>query len=200
MIASYYAGRMLLKSKRELDMALQIESVDKGSNAEAAGLLVGDIIISVNDRKVDAVSELVESIFSAGKGTVNFMRSGVQMNIDVTAGKLGCWMVPVNEPDYSVGSMADNQDKQPLIGEWKFSTRYGMNQVISTVSMLLGWLMVFSGAAYLLIKGGDSAMAALMLSAFGLAVVQLSQISRAITDTADHTREAMNLLAAQNRK
>ncbi len=78
----------------QLDMAYadggaRVESVTSGSGAEDAGLDVGDVIISVNDRSIDDATELVVSIRSYAPGEsikIGFTRDGQDRSVKLVLG------------------------------------------------------------------------------------------------------------------
>jgi putative serine protease PepD len=78
----------------QLDMAYadggaRVETVTSGSGADAAGLRIGDVIISVNDRSIDDATELVVSIRSYAPGEtikIGFSRDGQDRSVDLVLG------------------------------------------------------------------------------------------------------------------
>lgn len=68
-----------------------VSEVVKGSPADKAGLKRGDVIIKVDDTKIESSGDLQDAIRSKKAGTkvtLTIIRDGNQMNIDVTLGKL----------------------------------------------------------------------------------------------------------------
>lgn len=63
-----------------------IQKVDEGSAAQKAGLMSGDTIISINDRKMETVSDVQRTVVTAGGQTLHFIMSRNNSNfaIDVT--------------------------------------------------------------------------------------------------------------------
>ena len=74
----------------EVDSGALISRVVPGSAAEKAGLLVDDIIIKINDKKIDSSRELMNAIGLKGSGeevNVEFVRSGRTQFVVATLGQ-----------------------------------------------------------------------------------------------------------------
>ena len=75
--------------KAYADGGARVESVTSGSGADDAGLVVGDVIISVNDRSIDDATELVVSIRSYAPGEsikIGFTRDGQDRSVKLVLG------------------------------------------------------------------------------------------------------------------
>jgi serine protease Do/serine protease DegQ len=74
----------------EVESGALISTIEPGSAAEDAGLLVDDIIIGVNDRKIDSSRELMNAIGLKGSGeqvNIEFVRGGKKQNVVATLGQ-----------------------------------------------------------------------------------------------------------------
>ena len=110
-IASPYIGISVLDVSEEMKLygipaGIAIQSVAEGSPAEAAGLKVGDVIISVNDAAMDS-NALVDFIGSSNIGdelTISIYRQGESLTITITVG----------EPIQSALAKEENQQAQTI--------------------------------------------------------------------------------------
>jgi putative serine protease PepD len=67
----------------------RVESVTRGGGADTAGLRVGDVIVTINDRSIDDATELVVSIRSYAPGEsvkVGYERDGQERSTDLVLG------------------------------------------------------------------------------------------------------------------
>jgi serine protease Do/serine protease DegQ len=74
----------------EVESGALISTIEPGSAAEDAGLLVDDIITGVNDRKIDNSRELMNAIGLKGSGEeviIEFVRGGKKHSVVATLGQ-----------------------------------------------------------------------------------------------------------------
>jgi Do/DeqQ family serine protease len=74
----------------EVESGALISTIEPGSAAEDAGLLVDDIIVGVNDKKIDSSRELMNAIGLKGSGeevNIEFVRGGKRQNVVATLGQ-----------------------------------------------------------------------------------------------------------------
>ncbi len=74
----------------EVDSGALVSAIEPGSAAEAAGLHVDDIIVRVNDKKIDNSRELANAIGLKGSGEIvdiEFVREGRSRKIQATLGQ-----------------------------------------------------------------------------------------------------------------
>ena len=74
----------------EVDSGALVSAIEPGSAAEAAGLQVDDIIVRVNDKKIDDSRELVNAIGLKGSGEIvdiEFVREGRSRKVKATLGQ-----------------------------------------------------------------------------------------------------------------
>jgi hypothetical protein len=88
--------------------------------------------------------------------------------------------------------------------EHVFASRYEVGIALAVFTEVMGWLLVIGSAVAALplafLYGPLFAVYALLFFPVGLGFMQMAYITKATMETADHTREVMNLLAAQSRK
>ncbi|MCH8500171.1 MAG: hypothetical protein LAT63_16990 [Marinobacter sp.] len=87
------------------------------------------------------------------------------------------------------------------VTEHSFNSRYEVGIGLTILTEVVGWLVVVSALIAifpLMIKYGPLvAIGAAAGAVTGLSLVLFANVTRAIIDNADHTREVMNLLATQ---
>ena len=74
----------------EVESGALVSRVMPGSAAEEAGLLVDDIIVRINDKKIDSSRELMNAIGLKGSGEaidIEFVREGKTQNVVATLGQ-----------------------------------------------------------------------------------------------------------------
>lgn len=74
----------------EVESGALVSSIEPGSAAEEAGLLVDDIIVRVNDKKIDNSRELANAIGLKGSGEdvdIEFVRGGATNKVTATLGQ-----------------------------------------------------------------------------------------------------------------
>jgi len=74
----------------EVDSGALVSTIEPGSAAEQAGLLVDDIIVKVDDKKIDNSRELANAIGLKGSGeqvSIEFVRDGKSQNVSATLGQ-----------------------------------------------------------------------------------------------------------------
>ncbi|MBE0508122.1 MAG: PDZ domain-containing protein [Marinospirillum sp.] len=170
--------------------ALQVEHVESGSPAEQAGIQLGDIIISVNDQHPETVDELIAIGKSKKVFNLVIFADGKEKTVTVEGERLGCKLARTAAP---VGSSAGSGSSANRSSGVQFESQYKVNQALTTLTSIIGWLVFGGGLAASVILLLDNqfgmGLSAGIIAVLGLALIQISQISRAITDTADYTRE-----------
>jgi Do/DeqQ family serine protease len=74
----------------EVESGALVSAIEPGSAAEEAGLLVDDIIVKVNDKKIDNSRELANAIGLKGSGDtidIEFVRDGRKRTVNATLGQ-----------------------------------------------------------------------------------------------------------------
>ncbi len=74
----------------EVDSGALVSAIEPGSAAETAGLHVDDIIVRVNDKKIDNSRELANAIGLKGSGEIidiEFVRDGMNLRVRATLGQ-----------------------------------------------------------------------------------------------------------------
>jgi len=74
----------------EVDSGALVSDIEPGSAAEEAGLKVDDIIVSINERKIDSSRELANAIGLKGSGEavdIEFVRDGRRQTVQATLGQ-----------------------------------------------------------------------------------------------------------------
>jgi S1-C subfamily serine protease len=72
------------------DHGLVVMTVTAGSPASAAGILVGDVLVGVDDRPLESVDELLDVLLAAGAGgqvTIRLLRGGTLTNVPIRLGE-----------------------------------------------------------------------------------------------------------------
>lgn len=117
-----------------------------------------------------------------------------------------CWLLvlrPVRAHTQESAPVIHN-DSQPAMVEHEFTSRYEVGIALAIFTEVMGWLLVIGSAVAALplafLYGPLFAVYALLFFPVGLGFMQMAYITKATMETADHTREVMNLLAAQSRK
>lgn len=86
------------------------------------------------------------------------------------------------------------------------STEYGVARGVSTFISFVGWLFVIAGVLFF-VSGTSSTVPASMffqvgmgigLVAGGLLLVMGAQVTKAVVDTADHSREMLTIMRGEN--
>jgi len=176
-----------------MDMAFFVKNVASGSVAEAAGLLDGDIILRTDGLELQSVQELTDHMQENGVAKLEYVRGDDLHQVKVEGIKLGLTLIP---GEYLAS--ADQCAALSRFRPWKtkdhqYQTRYSLNRLASGISFFAGLAVVIWGVSVLFV--GDELAQAATLTVSGLAIMQISQIGKAVTDTADHTREIMNILS-----
>lgn len=170
-------------------MAYLIKKVEPGSAAEQAGLQKNDIIISADDKEVSEQWRVSEIMERNGKASLVYVRDGIIHTISVSGQALG---VSIVYGEYTLDTEDTPKGFQPSKTPF---TQYGTSKAVSTLGVVLGWLVILAGIVVLPVQGISGIWSSITLILTGFAIIQVSQISRAITDTADHAREIMVLLS-----
>lgn len=175
--------------------ALQVEHVESGSPAELAGIQLGDIIISVNDQHPETVDELIAIGKSEKVFNLMIFSNGKEKMVTVEGERLGCKLARTATPVSCSVAVRNTGNTETGI---HFESEYKANQIISTITSIIGWLVfgggLFAAAIFLQREQTTLALFSGIATISGLALIQVSQISRAITDTADYSRETYRLL------
>jgi serine protease Do len=69
------------------DRGVLVANVEPGSPAEAAGIVVGDVIVEARGMRVDSASDVLAAIADAKKGqsvTIELVRAGSQRSVQAT--------------------------------------------------------------------------------------------------------------------
>lgn len=194
------------KLNGEISMALQIESIATDSPAAQARLQIGDILLNIGDIELISVDQLIDILSNATAKSplsLRYYRNGTTSQVDLTEPQLGAGLEPINAPI----SVTKNTTVKVAVKtiDWQFKTRYSASNTISGITGILGWLTLIGGVVLCFIAFANSGdlsgvISSLFISVAGLAVIQLSQLTRAVTDSADHSREIMNMVALQFNK
>lgn len=181
---------------------LKVLSIHKGTQAEKLGIKVGDLVVSYNGKLVSSNTDLSSVISEAKEAAVESVilvvsRKGQEMSLQVTLETLGFVCDEVSEKVAPPPSKATGSN---------FKTSYGAARSTSTAITFIGWAMVFIGviATFIAIVAGlDSEHGGLALlgvlpglgiAVSGLLLVVAAQVTLAIVDNADHTREILKVL------
>jgi serine protease DegQ len=79
-----------LAQQLDQEIGLMLVSVEPGSPAEKSGLLLGDILVGLNDYTVETIDELLMLLSGERVGTeavVRIVRGGQLMDVAVTVGE-----------------------------------------------------------------------------------------------------------------
>ncbi|OIQ23366.1 DegQ family serine endoprotease [uncultured Vibrio sp.] len=98
-----------------------VSQVVPGSAADTAGLLAGDIITTINDKKIDTFSELRAKVATLGAGkdlTIGVVRDGQKMSFDVTLGEQTTSKTPADKlhPGLSGAELTNTTDNDAIEG------------------------------------------------------------------------------------
>lgn len=170
--------------------SLQVEHVEEGSPAEKAGIGLGDIITAVNGKHPESVDELIAIGKAENAFHLVIFSGGKEKKVVIEGERLGCKLTPTATP---VGSSAGSGSSANWSSGAQFESQYKVNQALTTLTSIIGWLVFGGGLAasviLLLDNQAGMGLSAGIIAVSGLALIQISQISRAITDTADYSRE-----------
>lgn len=184
---------------------LKVLSIQKGTQAEKLGIKVGDLIVSYNGKLVSSNADLSSVISEAKETAVESVilvvsRKDQEMSLQVSLEALGMVCDEVSDT-------VDAPSNKATVNSYK--TNYGTARSTSTAITFIGWAMVFIGAIatfIAIVSGLDSEHGGLallgVLPGFGIAVSGLllivaAQVTLAIVDNADHTREILKILNKQ---
>lgn|SRR5690554_2583761 len=172
-------------------MALLIREIEAGSVFEET-FKVQDIILTINDE--DATDEdLLKSALKLGDVNLGFVREGKLQYAQIGGSEIKVVLIP--------GEYQQVQAELPegfvpfKVAKWSFKSQYSFSKMVSGLGVILGWLTIFVGIVFLFISKQSGLFSSAGIILAGMGIIQVAQISRALTDTADHTREMMNFLA-----
>ena len=150
-----------------------VAEVTEGSPASDAGLIVGDVILSFDDHKVDQSSDLPPLVANTSVGTVStveLMRNRERISLEVT--------IREHADDRKTGERQE-QDKDPILGmtaiplDEKQKTALGVEN-----GVLLGEVNPNSPAALAGLIKGD-----VLVSFNQVSVASIAQLRQLVTDT-----------------
>ncbi len=102
------------------DFGLQVTSVESGSNADVAGILVGDVITAVGDarvRTIDGLRDVLQTTVPGTQQTISFIRGGASWVSVVRFGGGDLAAVSVEAPRTSGGDRSGGQgDSRGFLG------------------------------------------------------------------------------------
>jgi len=176
-------------------MALLIQKIKADSIAEQAGLLINDVLLRGNGVELERIYDITDiAAKDDDKIQLEFIRAGELQTIEMSGRNFGLTLetgtYQETEPEPTPAGFTPH-----YLPTWPFTTRYGISQIVSTLGIILGWMVVLAGIVVLSVQGKAGLWSAITLALAGIGIVQVAQISRALTDTADHTREIMNILS-----
>lgn len=162
--------------------AFQIEHVEQNSPADKAGLKLGDVITSVNGEKLDTVEQVTESGKKNTAYDLEVISNGQRRSVVIYNERLGCELIPTSTQQPSSSAPINTH----------IESSYKVNLILCKITAFIGWLFFSGGILIALLMIADGQIGEALFFAIGsitgLLIVQVSQISKAITDTADYTR------------
>ena len=195
-----------------MSTVLKVSLVKAGEQAESLGIKTGDIIASCDGRPISCESDL-SAAFSNAKNDnkkkllIVVIRNGEEIDMVATTDNLGIACIE-HQPTI---------DYQPTMTDVEnIKTQYGVAVGISTIIAVIGWGLVIGGFISLvalagismsdsgplssLLESGGAAGRALSFLPYslgavagGFLLIMSAQVTKAVVNTADYTRELLKI-------
>jgi membrane-associated protease RseP (regulator of RpoE activity) len=164
-------------------MGFTLNHVATGSEAEKAGLLAGDEVIAVNGYKVSTPDQVVGVSNVGSENVYSIIRNGSEMTVRLNGARLEASV----EQGESINPMSVDS-----------VSKYGFTKSLSKFGFVVCLLIATAGVLMSVISlvGGESEgfVTGLVLVVLGFAGMMSAQLTVALVETADNSREIMILL------
>jgi len=186
-----------------MSSVLKVIKVEEDSQAKHLGILVGDIIVSYNETPVNsslALSNAVQSAKKSGDEQVEIVivRDGQQILLQAL-------------PAERLGFLCESKDNsKPPAKKHRptYTSDYGIARTVAGIISTFGWILVVVGVFVTVVPllGGNARfsvawfamMPGLGTVASGFLMIMGAQVTQATVDNADHTREILAEMRANN--
>lgn len=169
---------------------LRVRSVTDNGQAFQLGIKQGDFIKSYDHTPIHTNRDFSEAIQRAlGKPSVSItlIRESIETKVEAVPGPLGIDCLEI-DPESTVEKVLERTD-------------YGVTKSICGFVTYYGWALVALGAILVLLAFIEDAQLGLLgiptgvgLASGGLLLILVAQVTRAIVDTADYSREILQTL------
>lgn len=164
-------------------MGFKLNQVAAGSEAEKAGLLAGDEIVAVNGYKVSTPDQVVGVSNVGAENIYSILRNGNEMTVSINGARLDA---SADQEELTNSTSAELVSKY---GFTKSLSKFGF-----VVCLLIAIAGVFMSVISLIGGEGEGFVTGLVLVVLGFAGMMSAQLTVALVETADNSREIMLLL------